>query len=390
MSFFRLIPFNPRQNMTMLWLAFTGAYLAFFYVYRDAREIAEASLDGYLEVILLGVPAVILLAGPMWLNETDANRELQSSIVDWTIGMALFFAIAVYVSLFVVEASFDRGERLLMLLMSTGFGGSAGMVIGMQSIKSQHRQHERNQSVRVARRKERERSQLEYLNHYLRHEVLNEAQKINGFASVVTQRTDVDDETHKYLDTISHSSQEIATFIKSIRAILDASEHKPDLAVVDVRSVLETEIKKLQQVHSSIDITIEGPKEAPIVAGDLLNRVFRNLFENAIKHNQKGVSIAVSVESVQDMVIVSVRDDGTGIETEDRDSIFEPPASGHHGYGLYLTQNLVQIYDGKLSLVQTGPDGTEFLLRFKDGSGENRTTPKTMNETDVTEQQAHT
>jgi signal transduction histidine kinase len=358
-----------RENLTKramgcLWAAFTVAYLVFFYVFQDASEIADTSLDGYLEVILLGVPTVVLLAGVMWLHESDVDRDLRPRIVGWTVGMALFFALAMHTALFIVETGFDPGEQWLILLLSTGFGASSGTVTGVLEIRSKERERERNRSRERARRTERRRNQLEYLNHYLRHEVLNEAQKISGFASLLAERTDLDDESADYLATVHDSGEEIATFVESIRSILHASEHDPELAPTDVVSVVESEVEAVGRHHAGVEIAVEGPDSAPVLAGALLNRVFRNLLENAIEHNEDGVAIDVRVVRGPEWVTVRVRDTGSGIPAEVREQVFDPPDSGDHGYGLFLTQNLVEVYGGRLDLGETGPEGTEFVVRL--------------------------
>jgi len=350
--------------MTGLWLWFTVAYIAFFYVFRDAKEIADASLDGYLEVILLGVPTVILLGGRMWLRDSHVDADLRPRLVGWTVGMALFFALAVYTTLFIIEPRFDTGEQWLLLLMSTGFGASAGTVMGALEIRSKQRERERNQSLRAVRRTERERSQLENLNHYLRHEVLNEAQKINGFATILADRSDIDEETADHLDTVRHSSAEIAAFIQSIRTILDASNHNPDLTVVDLMALVEREVEMVRKSNPAVSVVVEGPDTAPVLADDVLNRVFRNLLENAIEHNGGDLTLALTVERGDDWVTARLRDDGSGIPEHEQEGLFDPPDSGDHGYGLFLTHNLVQMYEGRLELGSTGPEGTEFVVEF--------------------------
>jgi len=357
--------------MTCLWLSFTISYISFFYIFQDAREIADASLDGYLEVILLGVPTVVLLGGTVWLRDTSVDAELRPRIVWWTVGMALFFALAMYTALFVIEARFDHGERWLILLLSVGFGASSGTVTGVLSIRSKQRERQRNESLAVARRTERERSQLEYLNHYLRHEVLNEAQKINGYASLIDREADVDGDAAVHLATIRDSSDEIAAFVGSIRTILDASDYDPDLTPVDLRTVVEAEVEQIRRTHPGVAVEVDGPDAVRVHAGDLCNRVFRNLLENAIEHNDGDLSVSVDISADEEWATVRLRDDGDGIPPAARETLFEPPESGDHGYGLFLTNHLVQVYGGRLALAETGPDGTEFVVRFPvvDGAG---------------------
>jgi len=355
-----------------LWGGFTTAYVVFFYVFEDATEIADASLDGYLEVMLLGVPSVVLLGGTIWLRESRADEDLRSRMVGWTVGMGMFFAVAMYTALFVIESRFDTGEQWLILLMSLGFGASSGVVMGVLEIRSQQRERERNRSLEIARQKERERSQLEHLNQYLRHEVLNEAQKVHGFASLLANREDLDGESDDYVETIRHSGKEIATFIESIRTILDASGHEPDLEPTDIVSTIETEVAQIRDIHRSAEIEVVGDQSAEVLAGDLLGRIFRNLLENAIEHNGGGVSLTATVETGNEWITVRVRDDGTGIPDEELEGLFEPAESGDHGYGLYLTKNLVEVYGGRLELGETGPRGTEFVVRLQPATAVDR------------------
>jgi signal transduction histidine kinase len=358
-----------RAVMALLWGGFTVAYLAFFYLFQDASEIAEASLDGYLEVILLAIPSVVLLAGVVWLGETDVDRGLRPRVIGWTVGIALLFTVAMYTALFVIESRFDPGEQWLILLLSSGFGGSAGTAMGILEVRSKQRERERDRSLVVASHVERERRKLEHLNQYLRHEVLNEANKISGYAELVSDRTD-EDVTADYAEIVRRSSDEIAVFIESIRTILDSDDHSPELVPVDVTETLRREAAGIERRYPETTVTVEGSASARILAGDLLDRVFRNLIENAIEHNRRGVTVNATVEAGDEWVRVRLRDDGSGIDDDDREALFEPPESGDHGYGLFLTRNLVEVYGGRIELSETGPDGTEIVVRFLPASAD--------------------
>jgi len=365
--------------MGLFWLVYTVAYVVFFYVFQDASEIADVNIDGYLEVILLGVPSVVLLAGTLWLRESTRDRDIGPRMIGWTVGMTGLFVVAMYTAVFVIETRFDPGEQWLILLFSIGFGASAGTVVGLLDIQSKQRERERERSRQLARRRERERDQLEYLNQFLRHEVLNEATKIISHAELLETRSEIDLDGVDSVGTIHDSGREIAAFVESIRTILDASDHDPDLDQIEVRSVLQEEANTCQQHFPTVSIDIECPADVTAVSGNLLNRVFRNLFENAIEHNGRDVSLSVSVSVDGDWVAVTVRDDGAGIPDADREPLFEPPTSGDHGYGLFLTRTLVEVYGGRLELAETGPEGTEFVVRLPavpDTTDSSRTAPK--------------
>lgn len=367
-SLFRADTFPTKWVMISMWAAYTAAYFSFFYVFQDAREIADASLDGYLEVILLGIPLVLLLGGIMWLRDANVDADLRPRIVVWMVGLASVFVIAMYMALFVVETRFDPGERWLILLFSVGFGGTTGMITGIVESLSKQRERQRNRSIQLARQTERKRNRLEHLNYYLRHEVLNEVQKINGATAILADSADLRDTEEQHLKRIEQSSNDIGVFIQSIRKILNDSDHTPDSEPIDIVPLLEEEASRIEDGRYDVDFELSAPDSAYVLGGDLLYRVFRNLIDNAIQHNRSDVSIDIRVEADDEWVTVSTRDDGEGIPDSKREDLFEPSKSGDHGYGLYLMKNLVDIYGGNLELVESGPAGTEFSVRLQRGS----------------------
>lgn len=360
---------GPAQRVLAVgWALFTAAYLVFFYVFQGAAEIADQSVNGYLEVLLLSAPSVVLLAGVMWLSEAEVDPDLREHLIGWVAGAVIAFSVTVYTTLFVLEAAFDPGEQWLILLLTVGLGASTGTIMGILEIRAKQRERERNRSRQRAREQRRKRSQLEYLNQYLRHEVLNEANKISGYATLVTDNGTLDADTRRHVETIRESSEDIAAFIESIRTILEVSDHAPELETVDIVSTLEEEARVLDHAYPSATVDIDAPAKAEALAGGLHNRVFRNLLENAIDHNEAPLAIGVDVRVDAEWVAVEVRDDGSGIPPAERETLFEPPESGDHGYGLFLTKNLVEVYGGRLDLATTGPEGTTFVVRFRAAS----------------------
>jgi signal transduction histidine kinase len=364
-----------RIGMTALWVGFVLVYIGFFYSFLGAEEIADAELDGYLEVILLGVPLVVLFGGLVWMSESDVDRDLHYRILAWTLGVSLLFLIAVSATLFVLEPRYDRGEHLLMLLMATGFGASMGTVTGIVEVRSVHRGRARERATVRARRRKRERQRLEYLNQYLRHEVLNEVNKIQGYADLLEARLDDGSEAETWARVIERSSDEVGTFVSSIRAIMNADDENLRIRPVDVTAVAEATADRVRTTRSgSVDrsrVIVDAPGPTYATAGDLLDRVFVNLIENALDHGDDP-TVRIAVRTDDRSVTVRVSDDGPGIPESERDDVFEPPESGDHGYGLFLNRHLLELYGGRLELTETGPGGTTFTMELRAVTADDR------------------
>ena len=100
-----------------------------------------------------------------------------------------------------------------------------------------------------------------------------------------------------------------------------------------------------------------------------LIRVITNLVKNATQA-LKDVSdphILVIVEEEEDMVCVSISDNGSGISEENKVMVFEPKfttKSSGMGLGLAMVKNIVETYNGTISFVSKQNKGTIFNVRF--------------------------
>jgi signal transduction histidine kinase len=214
------------------------------------------------------------------------------------------------------------------------------------------------------RRRRHEKRRLEYLNQYLRHEVLNEANKITGDAELLASNRALDEECQEWTAVIRDSGREITECIQAIRTVMTVTGAATELQPVDVTTVAVQVADQVRRTNPDATITVAGDTEAYGYAGELLDRVVTNLLENAIQHNPDGVSVAVEITTTEDAVTIAVRDDGNGIPEAVRATLFEPPTAGDHGYGLYLARHTVELYGDRLDLDRTGSDGTTFTVRL--------------------------
>ena len=98
--------------------------------------------------------------------------------------------------------------------------------------------------------------------------------------------------------------------------------------------------------------------KAPEITGDprLLQRMLRNLIENALKHGAPPVE--VKLDSTQKFAIITVSDNGNGISEADIDKVFEPFYRGlgqqnknGYGLGLPLVKQIAEAHNGSAELV---------------------------------------
>ena len=142
---------------------------------------------------------------------------------------------------------------------------------------------------------------------------------------------------------------------------------------VYVRSKVEESFAALSNLYPK-NILMEnrvGEKVTAFADPNILNLVLRNIILNAIKFTENGGHIWVSVEEKGQEIIVSVSDNGIGIQPEARDVIFEK-MSGFStrgtanekgtGLGLILCKEFIEKNGGKIWLESEMGKGTTFYF----------------------------
>ena len=109
-------------------------------------------------------------------------------------------------------------------------------------------------------------------------------------------------------------------------------------------------------------------ESAEVYADQMLERVFYNLLDNAIRYGGNRLT-AVTVTSYLDgaALVIAVEDDGVGILTGDQDRLFEQGFGKHTGLGLFLSREILMLTD--ISIEQTNPPGkgARFEIRIPPG-----------------------
>ena len=117
-------------------------------------------------------------------------------------------------------------------------------------------------------------------------------------------------------------------------------------------------------------VSVQCDPELPVIWADhdRLEQVFVNLINNAVGHNPPGTRVWVSAEAAGPEVVISVRDDGTGIPDELAAAPFEAgrrrrTRTGGAGLGLSIAQGIVDAHHGRIEL-QRLDQGTRFVVHL--------------------------
>ena len=146
-----------------------------------------------------------------------------------------------------------------------------------------------------------------------------------------------------------------------------------DLAAA-VAEAIQTTAPLLEAQDHQLAVSL--PTEPLRMEGDQgrIVQVIVNLLNNAAKYTDQGGRIRLTAGREGDEVVLSVQDNGVGIEKEMLGRVFDlftqidrsrPRSRGGLGIGLTLVRQLVELHGGRVAVQSDGPGrGSEFLVRL--------------------------
>jgi two-component system, NtrC family, nitrogen regulation sensor histidine kinase NtrY len=233
---------------------------------------------------------------------------------------------------------------------------------------------------------EKEMEAWQNLVRVLTHEIMNSVTPISSLAGIVEEdlKHRIDDQSEQplmkdeledmylSLQTISKRSEGLIRFVKEFRNLTHIP--KPKLTLVNVKELLEemTLLHKKELADHGITIQIEvTPHDLSIHADKtMIEQVLINLIKNAIQSFDEQLNKKIELKAYcneKGNPVVSVKDNGAGIDVEALEKIFIPFFSTKKtgsGIGLSLSKQIMRQHEGNITVKSKLGEGTEFLLRF--------------------------
>jgi signal transduction histidine kinase len=228
-------------------------------------------------------------------------------------------------------------------------------------------------NIRSRQRLERARQDLvtrkemiEMYDRLLRHDLGNNLQVIRGFADALVD--EVDGEAAKYADRIQRAANSSADLVNRVGELVSTLEAQEEPEPRELKPILLEVIETVDAQYDSLTVEFDaGAFEYRVFAGELLDSVFTNVLSNAAVHTEEPVTVRVYLEEPdRGTVVVGFADDGSGVDPEIEDEIFEMgakgPDSGGSGFGLGFVRALVESYGGTATVADSERGGADFRL----------------------------
>ena len=109
----------------------------------------------------------------------------------------------------------------------------------------------------------------------------------------------------------------------------------------DVRALI---VKCKGEVRlGQIEVVIDIPSGIEVFADPLIAKAFYNLMDNSVIHGGKTTTIRFSAEEEGGALSIVCEDDGNGIPAELRPKLFTKVMGNDHGFGLFLSKEILSI-----------------------------------------------
>jgi signal transduction histidine kinase len=122
-----------------------------------------------------------------------------------------------------------------------------------------------------------------------------------------------------------------------------------------------------------IQIEVNVPTIAVLVDEHMLHTILQNILSNAIKYSNKGSKIVVSGRELKDKLLLSIKDEGVGMDPETVDKLFRidetvstfgTEGERGTGLGLILCKEFIERHRGKISVKSEKDNGSEFTIEL--------------------------
>jgi len=214
----------------------------------------------------------------------------------------------------------------------------------------------------------------------LSHDLRNPFNGILGFLNILKNDFDTlsTEERKQYIDYVNISANQVFRLIERLLELarLKDGRYQFKFENVNINEITE-QVLQLQRTNTlNKKVTLENniSKDVFIYADKVsVDTILRNLTDNAIKFTPAGGKVSLESESKDEKVVIYVKDNGVGMDSEDMKNIFRLDkritSKGTNdekgtGLGLYVCKEMIEKMNGSIKVESVIGKGSTFVVTF--------------------------
>jgi signal transduction histidine kinase len=208
----------------------------------------------------------------------------------------------------------------------------------------------------------------------LSHDIRTPLTALIGYLEAINKGIVSGDEQEEYLRVATSKAHILTEYTNSLFEWfkLNSNERKFEFQATDINEITRNAIiewiPELEKAGFSYDIQIGDNELIANVDHAAYIRILNNLIQNAVRHSG-GERITVEVKPTDEMIDITISDNGKGISEEDISHIFErlytcDEARGiiSSGLGLSIVKELAAAHHGSVAAHSIIDKGTSFII----------------------------
>ncbi len=263
--------------------------------------------------------------------------------------------------------------RLSVFAIELSLQGEEFKLVSLQNIQSELEENEMEAWQKLVR--------------VLTHEIMNSVTPISSLANTIEEdlkgyltsgsdhcemTRDQMDDLHLAIQTIQKRSDGLIRFVTDFRSLTHIPKIKfSEVVVKDLFDHIDKLMgPEIEEKHIRFERSIT-PNDLKIkIDQELIEQVLINLIKNAIQaleDTENSQIHLMAYNNEKKNILISVRDNGPGIDEEAQSKIFIPfytTKKNGSGIGLSLSKQIMRQHLGTISVKSKIDEGTEFILRF--------------------------
>ena len=201
------------------------------------------------------------------------------------------------------------------------------------------------------------------------HEFKTPIVSLKGFAKLLKEGNLTPEEQEEYLDIIINESDRLAVLATNVLNLSKienqtiVSENSNFNLSEQIRRTILMMDSKWDQKELDLEVDLEEINY--FGNSELLNQVWVNVLDNAVKFSEYGQKVQIKLLDFYDCIIFKVRDYGCGMDKETMEHIFDKFYQGDtshavqgNGLGLTMVNKIIDLHKGKISVESTPGEGT--------------------------------
>lgn len=213
------------------------------------------------------------------------------------------------------------------------------------------------------------------------HDIRTPLSMIMGYAERIIHDETGSNTVKEQAEIVKMQSIKIKELVQDLNLVsrLEYDMQPINKTQVRLRSLLRSYLAELLNAGISeaytIELEIAPAAETVIFECDarLISRAISNLVQNSIRHNPKGCTIRLLLESTETSFSITVEDNGAGLSAEKLRELEEKPhymestderLDLRHGLGLILVRQAVEVHGGRMQIESKALQGYKTVLTF--------------------------